>query len=214
MTDPTSLPRYAHRRHAGLVLARHLIRYRFSDALVLAVPRGGVPVAWEVARALHLPLDLLLIKKLGHPANKEFAVGAVSLSEEIITVDSPPFTAGYLQKEATRLRRRLVEMNHLFRQDSPPADLRGKTLLLVDDGIATGFTLHAGIRLLRAAAPARIVVAVPVASVSAITLLRLLSDELVCPFIPDTFHGVGQFYQDFTQVSDSEVIRYLQPVIS
>jgi putative phosphoribosyl transferase len=196
------------RTEAGKLLAARLQKYSNQLGVVLAVPRGGVPVAYEVAKVLQLPLELVLIKKLGHPMNKEYAIGAVGLTGRIV-VPHKEVPETYIEKETQRVRLRLKEMQEKFMAGREPADISGKIVILIDDGIATGNTLLATVRILRKSHPAKIIVGVPVASSQAAKILSTEVDELIVVLIPETFHGVGSFYNNFTQVSDEEVLFYL-----
>ncbi len=200
---------FTDRLQAGKLLAQKLIRYRNTDAVVLAVPRGGVPVGYVVARELRLPMDLLLVKKIGHPANKEYAIGAVSLTDRHIEAH-PEVTEAYIEQETERVRQRLRDMQQKFRGDRPLTDLNKRVVIVVDDGIATGNTLMAAIPMLRRTGPAKIVIAVPVAPDAAMTNLGREADEVVCVLLPEEFYGVGAFYDNFEQVSDDEVLFYLK----
>ncbi|MBI1344242.1 MAG: phosphoribosyltransferase [Terrimonas sp.] len=197
------------RIEAGHALAEKLRKYKNNPGVILAVPRGGVPIACVVAKELGLPLDIVLTKKIGHPLNKEYAIGAVSLSDSFIIPheDVSPY---YIERETKTIRDRLKEMYRKFMGDSLPLDIHGKTVILIDDGIATGNTLMATVKMLEKKNPAKIVIAVPVASENAIEKLAKEVDEIVCLLIPSHFMGVGAFYEDFTQVSDEEVIQYLE----
>lgn len=200
---------FVDRLDAGHLLAQQLKQYRHSQGIVLAVPRGGVPVGYVVAQQLGLPLDLLLVKKIGHPANKEYAVGAVSLSDCYV-VPHPEVTQNYIEQETARVRKRLQEMQHKFRKDRPLTALKDLTIIVVDDGIATGNTLMAALKMLRRQKPAKIVVAVPVAPRDAVVRLSEAADEVVCLYIPEEFYGVGSFYENFEQVYDEEVQAYIE----
>ena len=191
-----------------MLLASKLRKYQNQPGVILAVPRGGVPVAYEVAKELNLPLEVILVKKLGHPHNKEYAIGAVGLNDSFI-VPHEDVTQFYINAQIQKVRSRLQEMKKKFMGDKEPEDLQGKTLIVVDDGIATGNTLFATVRILKKARPGKIIVAAPVVSKSAAELLSDEVDELITVLIPETFYGVGAFYEDFTQVSDEEVIEYL-----
>lgn len=199
---------YYDRIEAGFTLAKALSAYKGEDCIILAVPRGGVPVAWVVAKELGCPLDLLLIKKIGHPMNKEYAIGAVSMSDRFI-VPHGDVSQAYIDEETGRIRQRLQEMYQKFTGGREPLSIKGKTVIIIDDGIATGNTLMSSINMLRKSNPAKIVIAVPVAPQSSIEKLSLLVDDVICPMVPDIFFGVGGFYQHFHQVSDEEVMEYM-----
>jgi predicted phosphoribosyltransferase len=196
------------RLDAGMQLAEKLKKHRGQNCVVLAVPRGGVVVAYAVAKKLHLPLDLILAKKIGHPLHPEYAIGAVSLTDSIV-LPHEGVSETYIKRETERIRTRLAEMQQTYRAGKPMRDVRGKTVIVVDDGVATGHTLIATIHLLKKEKPARIVIAVPVAPRGAFQQLSKQADEVVCLFIPRDFHGVGAFYNDFAQVTDGEVLQYL-----
>jgi predicted phosphoribosyltransferase len=198
------------RREAGRLLATQLRSYAGRpDVLVLALPRGGVPVAYEVARALGAPLDVFLVRKLGVPGHEELAMGAVAsggvrvLNEQVTGPLQIPDAVidAVTQRELQELARR----ERLYRGDRPPPDVSRRTVILVDDGLATGSTMLAAIRALRQLQPARIVVAAPVASRDTCEQLSLEADEVVCAITPEPFHAVGLWYEDFSQTTDEEV---------
>ena len=199
---------YYDRIDAGLVLAKELMKYKNDPGVVLAVPRGGVPIAYYVATQLDFPMDLLLTKKIGHPGNSEYAIGAVSLTDRFV-VPHEGVSQEYIDRETERIRRKLKEMYVKFMGDKEPVPIKDKTVIVIDDGIATGNTLLSTISMLKKGSPAKIIIAVPVASQNAINKLSGLVDEIVCPLIPDIFYGVGGFYKNFDQVSDEEVLMYL-----
>jgi predicted phosphoribosyltransferase len=198
------------RTEAGRTLARHLGRYaKRTDVVVLALPRGGVPVGYEVARALEAPLDVFIVRKLGLPGQEELAMGAIAsggvrvLNDELVRIlQVPPAVldtvAGLEQKELERRER-------LDRNGRAAADVRGRTAILVDDGLATGSSMLAAVEALRRMGPARIVVAVPVASAETCEQFREKVDECVCAATPTPFYGVGMWYGDFSQTGDDEV---------
>jgi predicted phosphoribosyltransferase len=196
------------RLEAGALLAVKLKKYRHDPGVVLAVPRGGIPVAYAVARELGFPMDVVLTKKIGHPLNKEYAIGAVSLSDYFI-MPHEKVSAAYIEQEVSRIRKRLKEMHTLFMGDRAPEDLHGKTVIIIDDGIATGNTLLGTIQLIRKGRPAKIVIAVPVASRTAVQKLSHEVNEVISLEVPEEFYGVGAFYEDFTQVTNEEALHYL-----
>ena len=196
------------RIEAGLLLAAKLKKYKNDAGIVLAVPRGGVPVAYSVAMELGFPIEVILTKKIGHPMNKEYAIGAASLTDHFI-IPHDDVSDQYVERELQHIRARLREMYKRFMGDKEPESLEGKTVIVIDDGIATGNTVLGTVNVLRKSKPAKIVIGVPVASRSAVQKLSKEVDEVVAVLIPDEFYGVGAFYEDFEQVSDEEVMFYL-----
>ncbi|HTS43625.1 MAG TPA: phosphoribosyltransferase family protein [Puia sp.] len=196
------------RIEAGLLLAVKLNKYQGQPGVVLAVPRGGVPIAYTVAKELGLPLDLVLTKKIGHPANEEYAIGAASLTDYFV-IPHINVSQAYISKEIQEIRERLNEMYQKFIGDKEPENIKGKIVIVIDDGIATGNTLLATVNMLRKKKPSKIVVAAPVASKNAVKKLSEVVDEVVTVIVPEEFYGVGAFYEDFDQVSDEEVMYYL-----
>lgn len=197
------------REEAAEVLADRLEEYKGKSGVVLAIPRGGVPVAAPIANRLNMPLEVALIKKIGHPANPEYAIGSVSLNTLTIdpSIEVPP---EYVKEEAERVRKSLREKYKLFMGDREPVPLRNKIVIIVDDGIATGKTLEATVELVKQQQPAKIIIAVPVAPPSAVRRFSEMVDEVVCLLAPPFFQAVGQFYEEFSQTSDEEVIDLLQ----
>ncbi len=198
------------RREAGRVLAEELAEYAGrDDVIVLALPRGGVPVAYEVARALGAPLDVFLVRKLGVPGHEELALGAIAsggvrlLNEDVVRgLRIPPEVIDRVEAaERDELERRARE----YRDDLPPPDVHDKVVILIDDGLATGASMRAAVAALRQARPARIVVAVPVAAPSTCEEFRDEVDEIVCARTPEPFLAVGLWYEDFSQTTDDEV---------
>jgi predicted phosphoribosyltransferase len=203
-------PIFQDRIDAGLALAQHLQHYKNEDALTLAVPRGGVPVALPVAKILQLPLEIILSKKIGHPMHKEFAIGAVSLTGQVISPNS--FASDeYIQQETRQIREQLKAMYTRFMGNKKPTPVTGKIVIIIDDGVATGHTLLSTIEMIRKENPKKVVLAVPVASKQAAQKLSEVADEFVCVWIPSNFRSVGEFYSDFTQVTDEDVIAMLDP---
>jgi predicted phosphoribosyltransferase len=207
--------RFRDRFQAGRQLAAALQGYaRDPHLLVLALPRGGVPVGYEVARLLNAPLDVMLVRKLGVPGHEELAMGAIAsggvriLSDEVIKVFGIPerVVAGVAAEESEELQRR----ERLYRDDRPAPEIEGRTVILVDDGLATGSTMRAAAAALRAQHPEHLVVAVPVAPPETCASLRSEVDDVVCAREPEPFFAVGNWYDDFSQISDAEVRRLLQ----
>ncbi|MBO9651959.1 MAG: phosphoribosyltransferase [Variovorax sp.] len=201
--------KFKDRRDAGRRLATALEAWRGRpDVLVLALPRGGVPVAWEVARALGARLDVLVVRKLGFPGQEEFAMGAIASGGIRVMSDTEgawPVSERQLEAIVAREQAELERRERRYRSGRPPLELGGRVLVLVDDGLATGATMSAAVKAARSAGPNRIVVAVPVASVEAVQSLGALADEVVCPCTPEHFRAVGMWYEDFAQTSDEEV---------
>lgn len=198
------------RAAAGRALAKALESHRgAADAIVLGLPRGGVPVAFEIAEALDLPLDVLVVRKLGLPWQPELAMGAIASGGALVRNDEVVRYLGGREDafEAVRAREQveLVRREHDFRGEQPALDLRQRTGILVDDGLATGATMEAAVRALRALGARRVVVAVPVASPEARDRIAAVADEVVCLAAPAFFSAVGQWYRDFAQTSDDEV---------
>lgn len=201
------------RIEAGLLLSEKLKKYQNSNTIVLAVPRGGVPVGYVIAKSLHLPLDIVLSKKIGHPNNKEFAIGAVS-SDSMILDEHQNIPKKYINDEIIRLRQLIKEKYELYMGNRKPLDIKGKNIILVDDGIATGNTLLASINMLRKKNPAKIIVATPVIPYDNVPLFEKNTDEFVYLIASKYFRGVGGFYEEFNQVEDAEVIQLLGIPIS
>lgn len=202
--------RFRDRTEAGRRLAERLTAYADRpDVLVLALPRGGVPVAYEVARALRAPLDVFLVRKLGVPGYEELAMGAVAtggvrvLNDQIVAGLGIPDHV--IEAVAEAEQQELARRERVYRGDRPPPDVRHRTVILVDDGLATGATMQAAIKALRALPPARIVVAVPTGSPETCEQLRAQADDVICAITPEPFHAVGLWYEDFTQTTDEEV---------
>jgi putative phosphoribosyl transferase len=202
------------RREAGDVLAQMLTTYRDeNDVLVLGLARGGVPVGWPVARALGAPLDVFLVRKLGVPQWHELAMGALASGGGVVINDSLVGSLGIsddqmqdvIERETDELHRR----ERAYRGDRPPVDMADKIVILVDDGIATGASMLAAVRAVRAGAPSAVVVAVPVGPPSTCRELATEADDVVCATMPSRFEAVGQVYEDFHQVTDDEVRELL-----
>lgn len=207
--------RFRDRRDAGRALAASLTPYAYRpDIIVLALPRGGVPVGYEVASALRVPLDVFLVRKLGVPGNEELAMGAIAsggvrvINRDVVEGSSisPATIDAVAAAEARELERRERE----YRDDRPAPTITDQVVILVDDGLATGATMRAGLVALRLKQPLRLVAAVPVAPAITCQELRTIADEVVCIATPEPFYGVGLWYDDFTPTSDAEVRELLR----
>lgn len=202
--------RFKDRRQAGELLAQKLVHYSGrANTIVLALPRGGVPVGFAVAEALGIPLDILLVRKLGVPGREEYAMGAIAsgglrmLQDIVVNMLGIPDAA---IKEATRRETRELERREkLYRAGRPAPSLQGRTVILIDDGLATGSTMLVAVRAVRRENPAHIIVAVPTASNEACSKIAAEADDVVCLSIPSPFYAVGAWYEDFGQTSDAEV---------
>lgn len=202
---------FHNRIEAGLLLVKKLRKYKGKNCVILGVPRGGIPVAYIVATELDLPLDIILVRKIGHPMNKEFAIGAASITDYFIEEEGY-VSNEYIKEEVQTVQKRLKEMKLKFKGNKADVILEGKIVIIVDDGIATGNTLMAAIRLLRKSKPTKIIVAVPVSSNSAVEKISMEADEVIAVITPYDFHGVGQFYESFETVNDDEVTKYLSKI--
>jgi predicted phosphoribosyltransferase len=203
------------RTDAGKYLATKLLSYKHrQDVLVLALPRGGVPVAFEVAQVLRVPLDIFLVRKLGVPGHEELAMGAIStggvrvLNED--TVDYLNIPEHIIDSIAAEELKELKRRERAYRGNRPEPDVKGKTVILIDDGLATGSTIRAAAQALRPQQPARIIVAVPVSAPETCDEYRIGVDEIICAVTPEPFVGVGMWYLDFSQTTDEEVRDLLE----
>ncbi len=212
------------RREAGRKLARHLTAYaNRPDVLVLALPRGGAPVAFEVAQALHAPLDVFIVRKIGAPGYEELALGALATGDIVLINNELQQALKLSQADLQALVKKawleLERRDRAYRAERPPPEIAGRIIILVDDGLATGATMRAAVAALRQQKPIRIVVAVPTASPDICEELRAEADEVICAITPEPFHAVGLWYEDFSQTTDEEVrdllrqaAQQLQPV--
>lgn len=204
------MEQFAHRQEAGRKLATKLTDYgRSADTVVLALPRGGVPVAYEIAKILDLPLDIMLVRKLGVPGHEELAMGAIAngdmqvLNEDIVR--SLGISGAMIERAVHAERNEMERRSRAYREGRPAPDLKGCTVILADDGMATGATMRVAVLAARQQQAARVIVAVPIASDSAYEAALRIADEVICVDIPKPFYGVGAFYRDFAQTSDREV---------
>ena len=206
---------FSDRRDAGLLLAKKLAGYANDpNVVVLGLPRGGIPVAWEIARALGAPLDAFEVRKLGVPGHEELAMGAIGSGGALYlnteAIDALGISPEQIDRVVALEKRELERREKLYRDSRPRPNLTGKTAILVDDGIATGSSMQAAIASLRRHHPARIVVAIPVAPAESLDEFRAEVDEVVCWTTPEPFYAVGAAYADFAQVSDDEVRALLE----
>lgn len=207
--------KYKDRKAAGIELAGLLKIYKNNpEAIVLALPRGGVPVAYEVANQLNLKLDIFLVRKIGYPFHEELALGAIAsgghmlFNEELLSKTSYDETVinNIINKEKAELTRR----ESLYRGNKQALSLHNKIVIVVDDGIATGASIKVALKAIRMQEPQKIIVAIPVAPQSSLNELESLADEIICPLIPENFNAVGLWYEDFQQTTDTEVIELLE----
>lgn len=201
--------RFRDRLDAGRHLGGLLQKYAGPDTVVLALPRGGVPVGYQVARSLHAPLDVFVVRKLGVPGHEELAMGAIASGGAKVINDrvteSLHVPGDLVEAVAMREAEELQRRETAYRDGRPAPDLQDKTAILVDDGLATGASMRAAIQALKHHRPKRVVVAVPVAAAETCDAIRPLVDDLVCPMTPDDFYAVGLWYEDFSQTTDDEV---------
>jgi putative phosphoribosyl transferase len=207
--------RFRNRTEAGQLLAERLQSYaNCPDVLVLSLPRGGVPVGFEVAKALNAPLDICIVRKLGVPGHKELAMGAISLGGTRIinhdVLDWLKISEAAVEAVTSMERRELERRDQLYRGNRPPPDIQNRTIILVDDGLATGSTMRAAIATIQQQAPEYLIVAIPVAPASVCQELRREVDEVVCLLTPKPFYAIGLWYEDFSQTSDAQVRELLE----
>lgn len=206
--------RYENRYDAGRRLALSLSEYAGRpDVTVLALPRGGVPVGFEIARALRVPLDIFVVRKLGVPGQPEFAMGAIASGGALVldqqTISELRISRDAVERVIAMERAELARREELFRGSRPPVDVSGRTIILVDDGLATGSTVQAAIAALRKEGPASVIVAAPVGSREACGAIGAVTDGCLCAMIPDRFYAVGLWYEDFSETTDAEVRQLL-----
>lgn len=205
---------FKNRTDAGKKLAQILKKYANTDALIMAIPRGGVVVGYEIAKELHLPMEIIVPRKIGAPMQPEFAIGAVAGSDVSIINDQAVQALGvpqsYIIEEAKRQRQEIIRREQVYHTGRERISPEGKTVILVDDGIATGYTMIASARVLRRMNPALLIIAVPVAPPDSVGLLKREADEVVVIDTPEPFHAVGAWYEIFDQTTDEEVIDLMR----
>ncbi|GEM_PF-385146 len=200
---------FKNRYDAADKLSKRLEKYRRTESVVLAIPRGGLEIGVIVSENLGAPLDIVLTKKIGHPVNPEYAIGAVSLDKEIVN-SREGIPEEYVKRETKKVQRLLKKRYELYRGGKKPLSLRDKNVILVDDGMATGSTILVAIEFIRKEKPKKIIVAVPVSHTEALERVKKKADEVICLYSAWDFVAVGQFYQEFEQVSDEDAIRLLR----
>lgn len=203
---------FQNRKDAGKQLAKELLRYRGKDAVVLALPRGGVVVGYEIVQALKLPLDIVVTRKIGHPSNPEYAIGAVDEKGTLLFNETEwrLIDEKRLKNDVERQKKEARRRMQIYRGDKKPPEIEGKTVIITDDGIATGLTMRLAVMAVRAGKPERIVVAVPVAPYEVTDELKKEADEFIVLLPPEEFRGaVGAHYREFEQVEDEVVIQLL-----
>ncbi len=194
---------------AAMQLVPKLEKYQHENGVILAIPRGGVPIGFYLAKHLNFSFDLLMVKKLGHPYNEEYAIGAVGLEDSFVEeIEGIP--DGYIEMETQKIHQQLEEGYKKFMGQKQPVELGGKMVIVVDDGVATGRTILATLKMLRRKHPKRLVVAVPVASREAAKRISREVDDFICLYTPFPFFGVGKFYRDFAQTTDEEVVSMMK----
>ncbi len=205
---------YNDRSDAGNKLALELEKYQDdSQLVVVGIPRGGVEVAYYVCRELNLPMEITITKKIGAPFNPELAIGAISEKETVVLnnslIESLGISDEYIEQEKEKQKREIEKKLNLYRKEKPPLSFKNKKIIIVDDGIATGATIKAVVKFFEKNNVSKIIVAVPVVSHESIKEIKNICDEVVCPLVPDFFNAVGTFYQNFNQVTDKQVIDFI-----
>jgi putative phosphoribosyl transferase len=204
---------YTNREEAGNLLAAKLMNYKDNNnAVIVSIPRGGVPVGYELSNKLNIPLEIVLSKKIGHPFNKEYAIGAVTLETSILSDAAAEVSSVYISDETEQIRKLLEQRIESYYGGRKPMGLKDKVVVLVDDGSATGNTMISCIQLIQLQKPSKIIVALPVSPSSAIKKIKQMDEvnEAICLSTPKDFQSVGQFYEKFNQVDDKEVIELLK----
>lgn len=204
---------YTNREEAGKLLANKLTNYKDNkEVVIVAIPRGGVPVGYEISNKLNVPLEIVLSKKIGHPFNKEYAIGAVTIENSILSDAADEVSPVYIYDETEQMRALLKQRHQLYYGDKKPLPLKDKIVILVDDGIATGNTIISCIQLIQLQKPSKMIVALPVAPNDSLRKIREMTqvNEVICLSAPVNFQSVGQFYEEFDQVNDNEVIALLK----
>jgi len=201
------------RTDAGLLLVKKLSNYHNNkDAVVVTIPRGGIPLGYVISKGLHLPLELVLSKKIGHPLHKEFAIGAVTLTDRILSDAANDISRMYIEEETSRIRTILKERQDGYYDTRKPISFKNKIVIVVDDRVATGNTLMSSIKLIEKQKPSQIIVALPVGPPSVIEKIKNIPyvNDTICLLVPENFRAVGQFYKNFDPIKDNEVVTLLE----
>ncbi len=201
------------RTDAGLLLVKKLSNYHNNkDAVVVTIPRGGIPLGYVISKGLHLRLELVLSKKIGHPLHKEFAIGAVTLTDRILSDAANDISRMYIEEETSRIRTILKERQDGYYDTRKPISFKNKIVIVVDDGVATGNTLMSSIKLIEKQKPSQIIVALPVGPPSVIEKIKNIPhvNDTICLLVPENFRAVGQFYKNFDPIKDNEVVTLLE----
>jgi putative phosphoribosyl transferase len=204
---------FKNRTEAGILLADKLQKYKYNkDAIIVTIPRGGAPVGYAIATKLHLPLEIVLSKKIGHPLHREFAIGAVTLHDRILSPDSDSISKDYIDRETKKIRDLLQWRHNTYYGSRTPISLKNKIIIIVDDGVATGQSLISCIKLIEKQNPTKIIIALPVGPPSVINKINKMPSihQTICLLTPYDFYAVGQFYNEFDQVDDKEVVELLK----
>ncbi|MGR6088547.1 MAG: phosphoribosyltransferase [Arcticibacter sp.] len=201
---------FQNREQAALLLIPRLEKFSGGQVLVFSIPRGGVPIGCIIAKHFGWEHSLLLTKKIGHPLNPEYAIGAVGGSMDYVDEKHTDVPKSYIEREVARIRESITEREKRFLKGRTQPDITGKTVILVDDGIATGLTMKLSVQMLRMRNPAHIIIAVPVAPPSSVKLLESVADEVIVLHTDNDFSGVGQFYEDFSEVTDDDVMGMMK----
>jgi putative phosphoribosyl transferase len=199
---------FKNRIQAGKALARELKEFKNSNAVVLAIPKGGVPVGYEIARELDLPMEIIFIKRLNSPHDSDYGIGFVGINESYLDLYDG-VSESHVRQETEKIREKLEQMKIKFGAEGPQVNLKDRVVILVDDGIGIGETILASLHIIKKSSPKKIIVAVPVASRLARQNLELSADAVVCLLIPEQFHGLAAYYEQFDPVSDEEIVDYM-----
>ena len=201
---------FNNREDAALKLADKLEKFKNTDGVILAIPRGGVPIGFAIAKKLNLPLEIIMSKKIGHPLNPEYAIGSVTMHNVIINENNKDVSKEYIQNEHLKILNKLKEKYKIFMGEKNQTNFKNKTLIIVDDGIATGNTIIAAIEDIKQNKPKEIIIATPVAPKNVASKLSKLVNEFICLELPIEFMAIGQFYNNFSQVTDEEVVELIK----